>query len=123
MTASICLYRMLACCALALASAASLAQQAAASAPDAAPAGTRPRFTVIELPPAAAVLPATGPQRAHHALSIATDAPKPWLSSLGIDATDCTMRLRFPSRIKQSRGSGSGVEVLLAAQVGMGCRF
>lgn len=123
MTASICRYRTLPCWALALASAATLAEQAAASAPYAAPADARPRFTIIELPPAAAGYPAIGPQRAHHALSIATDAPKPLLRSLGIDATDCTMRLRFPSRIKQSRGSGSGVEVSLAAQVGMGCRF
>ena len=123
MTASICRHRALPCWALALtlapACAASLAQQGPASAPDAA----RPRFTVIELPPAAAGYPAIGSQRPHHALSIATDAPKPLLRSLGLDATDCSLRFRMPSQIKPSRLSSSGVQLEVAAQVGMGCRF
>ena len=119
MTASICRHRALPCWALALASATSFAEQGPASAPEAA----RPRFTVIELPPAAAGYPGIGRQRPHHALSIATDAPKPLLRSLGLDATDCSLRFRMPSQIKPSRLSGSGVQLEVAAQVGMGCHF
>ena len=79
-------------------------------------------ITVIELPPPTIGLPG-GRQRAHHALSIATDAPKPFLRSLGLDVTECSMRLRMPSRITPSRESAAGVRVEIQAQAGLGCRF
>ena len=47
-------------------------------------------------------LPGAGRQRTHHALSLATDAPKPLLRSLGLDATDCALHFRLPSRIVPS---------------------
>jgi len=78
---------------------------------------------VIELPPPLAGLPGTGRQRTHHALSFATDAPKPFLRSLGIDATDCALRLRLPSHLVPSRDSGAGVRLDIQAQAGLGCRF
>jgi hypothetical protein len=80
-------------------------------------------ISVIELPPPYAGLPGAGRERTHHALSIATDAPKPLLRSLGLDATECTLRFRLPSRIKPSRESAGGVRVDLQAQAGLGCRF
>jgi hypothetical protein len=79
--------------------------------------------TVIELPPPNAGLPGAGRQRSHHALSFSTDAPKPFLRSLGIDATECSVRLRLPTRIKPSRESSSGLAVDVQAQAGLGCRF
>ncbi len=100
-----------------MASLQTLAGDAAASAPSAAPQ----RFKIIELP--ATTPPGLGQGRAHHALSIATDAPKPFLRSLGLDATECTMRFRLPTRIKQSRESSNGMQLDVQAQAGLGCRF
>ena len=91
---------------------------APAFAADAAPP---PPIAVIELPetsPAGA-----GNRRSHHALSFATDAPKPFLRRLGIDASDCSMRLRLPSRIAPARESGAGYRVHVQAQAGLACRF
>jgi len=79
--------------------------------------------TVIELPPLNAGLPGAGRQRSHHALSFSTDAPKPFLRSLGIDATECSLHLRLPTRIKPSRDSRSGMTVDVQAQAGLGCHF
>jgi hypothetical protein len=79
-------------------------------------------ITVIELPPPLTGLP-VGQQRTHHALSIATDAPKPFLRSLGLDATECSLRLRLPSRIKPARDAAAGVRLEVQAQAGLGCRF
>ena len=80
-------------------------------------------ITVIELPPLRAELPGAGRQRPHHALSFSTDAPKPLLRSLGLDATDCSLRLRLPSRITPPRGSSTGMQVDVQLQAGLGCRF
>ena len=79
--------------------------------------------TVIELPPPLAGLPGAGRERAHHALSFRTDAPKPFLRGLGLDATDCSVRLRLPTRITPSREFGAGLRVDVQAQAGLGCRF
>jgi hypothetical protein len=79
--------------------------------------------TVIELPPPNARSPGLGRQRSHHALSFSTGAPKPFLRSLGIAATECSVRLRLPTRIKPSRESGSGLAVDVQAHAGLGCRF
>ena len=107
--------RLLLCCSLATLSAAGFAKD-----DDAA---TKPSaITVIELPPPTTGLPG-GRQRPHHALSIATDVPKPFLRSLGLDVTECSMRLRMPSRISPSRESAAGVRVEIQAQAGLGCRF
>jgi hypothetical protein len=100
---------------------------AAASADDrgpapAASAATR-TITVIELPPPSAGLPGAGRQRSHHALSLATDAPKPLLRSLGLDATDCALHFRLPSRIVPSRDAGIGARLDVRLQAGLGCRF
>jgi hypothetical protein len=78
--------------------------------------------TVIELPPPNVGLPGVR-QRSHHALSFSTDAPKPFLRSLGIDATECSLRLRLPTRIKPSREASSGLAVDVQAHAGLGCRF
>lgn len=107
------------CWPLALASLQTFASEGAASAPSSASS----RFTVIELPVEGAALPSLGRQRAHHALSIATDAPKPFLRSLGLDATDCSVRFRLPSRITPSRESATGMRLDVQAQAGLGCRF
>lgn len=93
------------------------ADAGAASAPTAAPR----RFTVIEVP--GTTLPGLGQGRQHHALSIATDAPKPLLRSLGLDATDCAVRFRLPTRIKPARESSTGMQLDVQAQAGLGCRF
>jgi hypothetical protein len=97
---------------------------AGASADDiagAAAAERRSPVTVIELPVDGLRLPGSGRERPHHALSIAAEAPKHFLRSLGLDATDCATRLRLPSRFKPARESGARVEV--QAQVGLACRF
>jgi len=80
-------------------------------------------ISVIELPHPLAGLPGAARQRAHHALSIATDAPKPFLRSLGLEASECTLRLRLPSRLTPSRDSAAGLRLDVQAQAGLGCRF
>lgn len=111
--------RLLLCCALGAAGAGSRASEPEAAAPRRAPSV----ISVIELPPPVTGLPGGARQRSHHALSIATDAPKPLLRSLGLDATDCSLRFRLPTRIKSSRETASGLSVELQAQAGLGCRF
>ena len=104
---------------LALASSASWGQgELAVEAPP------RPRsIQVIELPPVGTWLPGSARQRAHHALSFATDAPKPWLRAIGLDASECSMHLRLPSKISQSREAASGVRFDMQLQAGLGCKF
>lgn len=83
-----------------------------------APAPLWQRLSVVEVP--AQNVPGVPPGRAHHALRIATDAPKPLLRSLGIDASDCGAQFRAPSQVKQARGA---VTMDVQAQVRLGCRF
>jgi hypothetical protein len=73
--------------------------------------------SIVELPPEGAQ---RGPQRPHHAISFATERPKELLRSLGLDATDCSTRIRFPSRLRQSN---QGVKIELQGQVQLGCSF
>lgn len=76
---------------------------------------------VVELPPSQA--PGLGrPRRPHHALSFRNEAPRRWLQSIGVDAVDCTTRVRFPSRLAPS-ADGSGLAAEVAAQVHFSCRF
>ena len=78
--------------------------------------------SVVELPLPGAALPGAARQRAHHALSFATDAPKPFLRGLGIDATECSLRLRLPSRIA-APAVGARLRLDVQAQAGLGCKF
>ncbi len=78
------------------------------------------KFTIVELPPPAGPF-AGAPRRAHHALSFRAEAPKRWLNAIGVDATDCATRIRFPSRITRSADGGAQAE--LAAQMQFSCRF
>ena len=112
-------YRLLLCCVLGAASASSRASEPASAASPRLLRG----ITVIELPAMAAALPGGERQRSHHALSFATDAPKPWLRSLGLDPSECSLRFRLPTQIKPSRFAAGGVRVELQAQAGLGCKF
>jgi len=78
----------------------------------------RPAFSVVEMPGQGAQF--GPPQRPHHALSFASDAPKRWLRSVGVVATDCSTRVRFPGRFKQT---SEGVQADLAAQVVFACLY
>jgi hypothetical protein len=55
--------------------------------------------------------------------NFATDAPKPLLRSLSVDASECALRLRLPTRLTPSRGNSAGVRVDVQAQAALGCRF
>ncbi len=111
--------RHLLCSSLAFAGVQTMANEGAAS----ASAAPLPRITVIELPSPLSGVPNNGRQRTHHALSFATDAPKPLLRSLGLDAIDCSLRLRLPSRLTPSRDNAVGMRVDVQAQAGLACRF
>jgi len=74
-------------------------------------------LSVVELPPQGAQL---GPQRRHHAISFATERPKEFLRSFGLDATDCSTRIRFPSRLRQTN---LGIKAEVQGQVQFGCSF
>jgi len=73
--------------------------------------------SVVELPPQGAQL---GPQRRHHAISFAAEGPKEFLRSLGLDATDCSTRIRFPSRLRQTN---LGIKAEVSGQVQFGCNY
>lgn len=90
---------------------------------DAVPPPARSVVTVIELASPWAGLPGASRERAHHALSLATDAPKPFLRSLGLDVSECALRLRLPSRLNPSRESAAGLRLDVQAQAGLGCKF
>jgi len=80
-------------------------------------AGAGLGVSVVELPPLGAQL---GPQRRHHAISFATERPKELLRSLGLDATDCSTQIRFPSRLRQTN---QGIKAEVQGQVQFGCSF
>lgn len=74
--------------------------------------------SVVELPAQGVQL---GPQqRRHHAFSFATEGPRNFFRSLGVDATDCSTRIRFPSRLHQSN---QGIKAEMQGQVQLGCSF
>jgi hypothetical protein len=81
------------------------------------PGATAWRIGVVELP-ATSTLP--GPQRPHHALSIASESPRRLLRSIGIDATECSTRLRLPTKLKQLHG---GVQADVQGQLLFACKF
>jgi hypothetical protein len=76
------------------------------------------RVRVLEL--AAQGPPGSAPRRAHHALSIRSDAPRSMLRSIGVPASDCATRVRMPSSLHQT---SSGADLEVQAQVGLSCRF
>jgi len=80
-------------------------------------AGAGLGVSVVELPPQGAQ---RGPQRGHHAISFATEKPKELLRSLGLEASDCSTRLRFPSRLRQTN---QGIKAEVQGQVQFGCSF
>jgi len=86
--------------------------------PLAAPKPLWQRLSVVELPPEN--IPGTPPRRAHHALSVSTDAPKPLLRGLGFEPSECATQFRMPSQVSQARGV---LAVDMQAQVRLGCRF
>jgi hypothetical protein len=107
--------------ALAVCSLAAGAVRAADAAAPLAPVARGLELRVVEMP--SAQPPGFGPpKRVHHALSFRNEAPKRWLQSIGIDATDCTTRVRFPSHFGPS-ADGRGLAAEVAAQVHFSCRF
>ena len=80
-------------------------------------------YRVIELPGTVIGPEGTRRERTHHALSLDTDAPKPLLRSLGLTPTECSVRLRLPSRLSANRESANGLRLDVQAQAGIGCRF
>jgi hypothetical protein len=85
------------------------------------PAARGLELRVVELPPVQP--PGFGPpRRAHHALSFRNEAPKRWLQSIGVDAADCTTRVRFPSHFGPTP-DGRGLAAEVSAQVHFSCRF
>ncbi|WP_428423255.1 hypothetical protein [Methylibium sp.] len=80
---------------------------------------TASNVTIIELP--REVMPGTaGPQRAHHALSVRSEAPQRMLRSIGIEASDCATRFRLPTKLRQDT---DGTSIDVRAQIGLACRF
>ena len=73
--------------------------------------------SVVELPPQGAQL---GPQRRHHAISFATERPRELLRAVGLEATECSTRIRFPSRLRQT---SQGIKYEVQGQVQFGCSF
>lgn len=75
--------------------------------------------SVVEIP--APVTPGLGPPgKVHHALSLRLGAAEKAMQSWGIQATDCRLQFRAPTKVLQSRG---GVTIDAMAQVRFGCRF
>jgi hypothetical protein len=74
--------------------------------------------SIVELPAQGVQL---GPQqRRHHAISFATEQPKKFLRSLGVEATDCSTQFRFPSRLRQSN---QGIKYEVQGQARFVCNF
>ena len=111
--------RALLCCVLASMGAAAFAKDGEALPPA---RSALEAVSVVELPLPGAALPGAARQRAHHALSLSTDAPKPFLRALGLDASDCALRLRLPSRIVAPT-AGANLRLDVQAQAGLGCKF
>ncbi len=78
-------------------------------------------IAIVELPRAGVLNTGTpGSQRAHHALSINSEAPARMLRSFGLEASHCATRLRLPSKLRQN---SDGVDFQVQAYVGLACRF
>jgi hypothetical protein len=75
------------------------------------------RIGIVELPANGAW---PGPQRPHHAISIASESPRRLLRSIGFDASECSTRLRLPTKLKQL---GGGVQAQVQGQLLFACRF
>lgn len=79
-----------------------------------------PDIQLVELPREPSVI-GPPPKRAHHAISVGMEAPKQFLRSMGLDATECATRFRLPSKLGKSQNGDTTVEV--SAHLGLGCKF
>ena len=75
-------------------------------------------LAVVELPPDNGM--ANG--RRHHALSIPLHGAQPTARRLGIDATQCALQLRVPTRLARDAVAGARSTVDIQAQVRLACR-
>lgn len=74
-----------------------------------------PLLSIAELPN-----PSGNGSRPQRSLRVRSNWAQQAMRSLGVEASDCAVHLRAPSRIGQSR---DGVRVDIQAQVRLGCRF
>ncbi|WP_280151413.1 hypothetical protein [Piscinibacter sp. XHJ-5] len=76
-------------------------------------------FSVVEIAPPP--LPGMGPPaRHHHALSFRLQAAEQAMRGWGVEASECSLQLRMPSKMAQLR---VGASVDVTAQLRFGCRF
>jgi hypothetical protein len=74
-------------------------------------------LSVVEIPNDH--VPGVGPPaRRHHALSLRLQAADQAMRSTGVEASDCKLQFRVPSKIVQKRGN---VSIDATAQVRFGC--
>ncbi|MBB3195544.1 hypothetical protein [Roseateles terrae] len=79
-----------------------------------------PEIKLVELPREPSVI-GPPPKRAHHAISVGMEAPKQFLRSMGLEATECATRFRLPSKLGKSQNGDTTFEV--SAHLGLGCKF
>lgn len=79
-----------------------------------------PDIKLVELPREPSVI-GPPPKRAHHAISVGMEAPKQFLRSMGLEATECATRFRLPSKLGKSQNGDTTLEV--SAHLGLGCKF
>ncbi len=79
-----------------------------------------PEIKLVELPREPSVI-GPPPKRAHHAISVGMEAPKQFLRSMGLEATECATRFRLPSKLGKSQNGDTTLEV--SAHLGLGCKF
>lgn len=79
-----------------------------------------PDIQLVELPREPSVI-GPPPKRAHHAISIGMEAPKQFLRSMGLDATECATRFRLPSKLGKSQAGDT--TLVVSAHLGLGCKF
>ena len=84
-----------------------------------APTSRAMPLSVVEIPRDA--VPGGGPPpRSHHALSLHLESAERAARTWGVDASDCNVQFRMPTKIVQTRGSAA---LDVAAQVRFGCRL
>jgi hypothetical protein len=76
-------------------------------------------LTVVELPPDSGLPHA----RRHHALSIPFQGARNTVRQLGIDASECAIQLRMPTRVARQPVAGAGSAVEIQAHMRLACRF
>jgi hypothetical protein len=76
-------------------------------------------LTLVELPSDSGLPRA----RRHHALSIPFQGARDTARQIGIDASECAIQLRVPTRIARQPLAGEGSAVEVQAHVRLACRF